>query len=68
MKAAKIIPNLEVKALALALVQVVDPIMANQAHLVAVATVGRLANRMVCKNCIASNFVARLRHSRIRMI
>lgn len=40
--------NLEVKAL---LVQVVDPITAKQTHL-AVVTVGRIANRMVCKYCI----------------
>lgn len=56
------IPNLEVKAL---LIQIVDPIIVNQVHL-AVVTVGhrlaRLANRrrMVCKQkntrtyCIAS--------------
>lgn len=46
------IPNLEVKAL---LVQVVDPITAKQTHL-AVVQVGRIANRMVCKYCIASHF------------
>lgn len=53
------IPNLEVIAL---LIQMADPIIANQAHL-AVVTVGRrrlatrLANRMVCKNnCTALHF------------
>lgn len=51
------IPNLEAKAL---LIQIADPIIANQAHL-AVVTVGRrrparlanrLANRMVCKKIV----------------